>query len=78
MSPVLAHRLLSSLSNKLKLFFSHSITPCINIAIKKLQRIFQVLAECGKKSQAANIGLCPGIETLRPFSYSSVGKLSKF
>ena len=28
MSPVLANRLLSSLSNKLKLFSSHSISPC--------------------------------------------------
>ena len=29
MSPVLANRLLPSLSNKLKLFLSHSETPCI-------------------------------------------------
>ena len=44
----------------------------------KAPTILQVGAECGKKLQAANIGLCPGIETLRPLSYSSVGKLSKF
>ena len=35
-------------------------------------------AECNKRLQAANIGHCPGIETLRLFSYSSVEKLSKF
>ena len=50
----------------------------ISIAIIKLQQILKVGAECGKMLQAANIGLCPGIETLRPLSYSSVGKLSKF
>ena len=42
MSPVLANRLLSSLSNKLKLFLSHSETPCtmgqdIDVALKALR-----------------------------------------
>ena len=50
----------------------------INIAIIKLQRKLKVGAEWGKKLQATKIGLCPGIKTLRPLSYSSVGKLSKF
>ena len=49
----------------------------IILALIKLQQILKVGAKCGKMLQAANIGLCPGIETLRPLSYSSVGKLSK-
>ena len=36
----------------------------------------QVGSKCGKKLQAANIA--QALETLRPLSYSSVGKLSKF
>ena len=50
----------------------------INIAFIKLQRKLKVGAECGKKLQATKIGLCPGIETLRPLFCSIVGELSKF
>ena len=37
MSPVLDNSLLSSLSNKLKLFFSPSITPCVHENVEMRQ-----------------------------------------